>query len=412
MLFIIAFLTSSVNASEPRPCSVDEDSSVGEKVEYKPCPKFTYSPSSPTVEDAVRFDATSSYQPADGYIDEYHWFLDEHGGVDEYGTSADISFDEPGSHTVGLTVVNNRGERTYREKTIEVENTPPTAEFSYSPEPMIGRDIEFDASDSTDLEGEIKRYTWKMENRTTATGVRTTHRYEEYGEYEVELVVSDGNQTDRTTQTLIVDNVPPIPEIQFEQIPDEHTIEDEITVDASGSNDPDGGIEEYSWDFGDGTVKEGSVANHSYSTPGVYNLTLSISDGMDNSRETEEVRIINRPPVANVTYSPRSELTTGEKITFDASDSFDPDNNIDEVRWEFGSGEMAQGKVVEYSYEELGTYDVVVTVDDGTEKDRETVTVTVGPGEESADGFGFVVTLVSLLAVSVLIGRHRGQVDT
>lgn len=412
ILFLITSLATPANASEPAPCSINEESSVGEEIEYKPCPQFTYSPKSPTAADTVQFDATSSYQPADGSLNEYFWYFGESGGADETGVTTQTSFNEPGNHTVGLTVVNNRGQRTYYERTIQVVNTPPTAEFSYSPEPMIEQEIEFDASDSTDIEGSITEYRWDLGDGTTATGIRTIHEYDEYGEYDVVLTVSDGEYIDNISRTVVVDNVPPVPEINFKQIPDELTVDDEIAVNATGSHDPDGdGIESFLWRFGDGNRKQGYVANHSYSAPGMYNITLEVDDGMDSAQKAEEIRVINRPPVANLTYSPQEDLTVGGNITFDASGSRDPDNNIKELHWEFGNGETAQGEVVEHSYEELGTYEVTLTVDDGRSTDEETTTVTVGPGGESANGFGVFIALLSVLMTSVLIGRFSYYSD-
>jgi len=409
-LLLAPLLVSPINASEPRPCSVNDEIIVGEKVEYRPCPKFTYSPKSPTAADTVEFDATPSYQPADGHLEEYFWYFGESGGADDSGVEAETSFKEPGNHTVGLTVVNNRGGRTYYERAIQVANTAPNAEFSYSPEPMIGQEIEFDASDSTDLEGDITEYRWDLGNGTTATGIRTIHEYDEYGEYEIMLTVTDGEYIDNVSRTVVVDNVPPIPEINFEQISEELTVEDEITVNAYNSYDPDDdSIGSFSWDFGDGTLKQGYVVNHSYSAPGTYNITLEVDDGMDSAQKSEEIRVINRPPTANFTYSPQEDLTVGGNITFDASGSRDPDDNIKELRWEFGNGETAKGEVVEHTYKELGTYEVTLTIDDGRNTDERTMTVTVGPGGESANGFGVIIALMSLLITSVLVGGFRSD---
>ena len=41
-----------------------------------------------------------------------------------------------------------------------------------------------------------------------------------------------------------------------------------IHFDASESNDPDGTIVAYSWDFGDGSTATGKTVNHAYSENG------------------------------------------------------------------------------------------------------------------------------------------------
>ena len=49
-----------------------------------------------------------------------------------------------------------------------------------------------------------------------------------------------------------------------------------MTFDAGGSK---GEIAEYRWDFGDGTQAKDSRVEHTFSEPGLYNVTLTVSDG-------------------------------------------------------------------------------------------------------------------------------------
>ena len=48
--------------------------------------------------------------------------------------------------------------------------------------------------------------------------------------------------------------------------------------DASESYDIDGEIAYYEWDFGDGSASEGILAEHTYSGPGSYTVTLTVMD--------------------------------------------------------------------------------------------------------------------------------------
>ncbi len=51
-----------------------------------------------------------------------------------------------------------------------------------------------------------------------------------------------------------------------------------VVFNASKSNDPDGSIVKYTWDFGDSTQASGLTAAHNYSAGGVYNVSLTVVD--------------------------------------------------------------------------------------------------------------------------------------
>ncbi|WP_369371111.1 LamG-like jellyroll fold domain-containing protein [Promicromonospora sp. Populi] len=59
----------------------------------------------------------------------------------------------------------------------------------------------------------------------------------------------------------------------------------DLTVDGSGSSDPDGPISSWAWNFGDGTTGTGAQATHTYAAPGTYTVTLTVSDGEGGSAQ-------------------------------------------------------------------------------------------------------------------------------
>jgi len=72
-------------------------------------------------------------------------------------------------------------------------------------------------------------------------------------------------------------------------------------------------------------------------------------------------------PVAKFTESAET-VYTGEVITFNASDSFDADGQIESYFWSFGDGANATGVVVGHAYSDNGIYTVRLTVTDNDNK--------------------------------------------
>lgn len=98
----------------------------------------------------------------------------------------------------------------------EETNQAPTAVFLFSPqEPKVGETINFDASSSTDSDGEIISYEWDFgdENLATSSVATTSHTYATSGEYLITLAVfDDKNASSTATATISV-----LPEILQEQ---------------------------------------------------------------------------------------------------------------------------------------------------------------------------------------------------
>ena len=91
-----------------------------------------------------------------------------------------------------------------------------------------------------------------------------------------------------TPQTLRVDNVwagppdttpPPPPENQAPVAAfTAPTTGLSVSVDGSGSADPDGSIVSYAWDFGDGSTDAGVTTSHTYAAAGTYTISLTVAD--------------------------------------------------------------------------------------------------------------------------------------
>ncbi|RME01401.1 MAG: PKD domain-containing protein, partial [Deltaproteobacteria bacterium] len=112
-----------------------------------------------------------------------------------------------------------------------------------------------------------------------------------------------------------------------------------VTFDGSRSFDPDSAkgdrIVSFQWDFGDMARAEGPLVTHVYDTPGVYTVTLTVTDQTNNqaTSETEVTVVANEAPLAEVAEG-RRRGTAGEPVSLDASASHDPDGDPLRYLWE------------------------------------------------------------------------------
>jgi PKD repeat protein len=131
---------------------------------------------------------------------------------------------------------------------------------------------------------------------------------------------------------------------------------EELAFSGAGSVDGDGQITRFEWDFGDGTTAAQPEITHTYSSPGIYEVALTVDDGaaLNNSRHQSTIDFhVNRAPRAEA--GPDRIVCPGEPVTFDAAMSVDWDGTLVEHRWDFGDGATAEGAQVVHSFEQPGS---------------------------------------------------------
>jgi PKD repeat protein len=159
------------------------------------------------------------------------------------------------------------------------KNKPPIALFEVSTRSVNeGGNVTFDASGSQDSDGEIERYQWNFGDGHTDQGVQLDHTFKGGGDFNVSLTVTD-NDGDKDVTSLMV-HVNEYPDAEGGPSKAQATIYEAVTFDASFSNDPDGSLVEFTWDFGDGAKKvtTSKAMDHSYNEIGSYNVSLVVKD--------------------------------------------------------------------------------------------------------------------------------------
>jgi len=256
----------------------------------------------PAVNQTVFFNAGFySYDP-DGYIVSWNWSFGDGtygGGGNRSGNFSDAgpypthAYATYGDFVVTLTVTDNAGLSASVSKTIHV-NVPPVAAFTISTGiGKIGTPVIFDASASTDPDGDPLNYSWSFGDGSYASGKIVSHVFATPGQYRIVLVVSDPYIGVLTSKYLAV--VPPKSPTAVIAWTPPRPIAGSTNVEFNGSNsfDPDGAITRYIWEFGDGVVGSGLTATHVYADAGTYTVELIVvdEDGIAD-RDTQTITVL------------------------------------------------------------------------------------------------------------------------
>ncbi|MFC2083201.1 PKD domain-containing protein [Candidatus Bipolaricaulota bacterium] len=156
-----------------------------------------------------------------------------------------------------------------------------------------------------------------------------------------------------------------------------------LTVNFGGtlSEDPDGDIEKFEWDFGDGTSGSGENVTHTYTAGGTFTAVLRVTDD-DGETATNNKTIYVSPaeppgPTASFTASPTSG-TSPLTVYADASTSTYDAGVISQYVWNWGDGATGYGRTASHTYFSTGsrTYTITLTVT-GTDSKTGTATKSI-----------------------------------
>ncbi|MEW5825776.1 MAG: PKD domain-containing protein [Candidatus Bipolaricaulota bacterium] len=138
-----------------------------------------------------------------------------------------------------------------------------------------------------------------------------------------------------------------------------------VTLSAAPSSDPDGDIETYTWDFGDGGQGAGGNVAHTYTAPGTYTIVLIVEDEYGATGQASKTVYVTAPepagPTAQFTASPSSG-TSPLTVTFNAAASTYEAGTIVAYDWGFGDGGTGFGQTATHTYFSAGTQTFTVTL--------------------------------------------------
>ena len=311
----------------------------------------------------------------------------------------------PGVHVFTLVVTDNLGASSFADSVTVTVNAPPVAnagpDQTVTVPPVPAQEtkagavsptaaVTLDGSASYDSDGTIVSYTWTgpvdPEDTATPTVLLVS------GDYTFSLVVTDDKGAVSVADTVEVRvNVAPHadagPDRQLNLPAGQSTVD--VTLDASGSGDPDGTISVFAWS---GTPDPADTSNPMVALgAGAHTFTLVVTDNDGAASTPDTVTIsVNAAPVANAGADRLVQLPLGATtvdVTLDASGSTDSDGTIAVYAW---TGIPDPADTVNPTVT-LGAgthvFGLVVTDDKGSTSLSDTVSIRVNaPPVASADG--------------------------
>jgi len=337
------------------------------------------------INEAVSLDASESASTNNRKL-SFNWNFGD-GTKDNKGMTTK-TYGKGGVYKVSLTV-DDESKTTCSTQIVEKNifiNEPPVAEAGPAEIlKCINTDedltVNFDASQSTDMNNDSLTYTWDFGDGEQGSGAQVTHPYSKLGNYDVKLFVKDEHNLGCGSSLDFVT-------VRINKAPKADAGEDivvcpneEVNFDGSNSFTNKKGTTTATWFFGDGSSTEGLKVSHQYAQAGKYQAHIDIEDNLNkmcpSSRDTKEV-VVNSVPT--VTIKSVSSACSGNEVEFDASSANDADGDELEYYWSFGDGTiLRRGSRVTHSYKQGGEYRVSVIVDDkkGTSCSTATANTTI-----------------------------------
>jgi PKD repeat protein len=349
-------------------------------------------------DNTINFDGSGSYDP-DGQVVTWAWDFNGDGVYNDPYTGDSKKpthlFANPGTFYVDLKVFDNESGWDVLDTKIEViiddvPNVLPTASAVATSPTSINAcgSVSFDATSSTDSDGNIVKYEWDFNGDGTyadpfngGTASKPVKMFTDVGVFNVDVRVTDnegGTDTLDTPIVVTVTNADPIAGATA-TTPTEIYGGDSVAFSGASSVDPDcDDIVSYEWDFdGDGMYGDGydggtDVAPAKvFIDDGTYDVMLRVTDGLGASDDTDSpivITVSNHPPSACAEITSSYPYWAGD-VDFSGGCSDDVDGTIVSWEWDLGAdGSYEQtGEDVVFNFPSWGLnqMQIRVTDDDG-----------------------------------------------
>ena len=315
-----------------------------------PIARFGQSDLEVIVGEEIRFNDLSLNNP-----DELTWEFGDN--TTDQGANVSKSWSSPGTFTVTLTATNDAGSDSTA-KTVTVlplPPTPPNADFTI-PTAVIPVNEPLSFTDTST--GDPTEWLWNFGDGGSSSIVQNPVRpFRAPGTYTVMLTASNAGGSSTLTRTVTVVD-PPVASFTFADD------ELEVSFNDTSTNNPT----EWEWTFGDGSSSPAQNPVKTYALPGTYTVTLTTTNEGGTSAAFVQTVTVARAPIAGFSFT-----TGGLTATFTDASTQAPTSFL----WDFDDGTTSNVRNPNHLFEDPGTYQVQLTVTNGSGSDSVTRPVTV-----------------------------------
>lgn len=331
----------------------------------QPTANFTATPIVGCAPLLVQFTSTSTGNPT-----SYQWNLGN--SATSVLANPSTTYTTPGTYTVTLTVSNSNGSNTKTVTNYITVYGAPIVSFSANDTADCPPLLANFTNTSNPVTPGAATYNWSFGDGNVSNLQNPSHNYPYPGYYNVTLVVtnSGGCVASLTKPNYIHVYTPPVADFTASNTNNCNTPASvSFTPTITGS-----GPYTYSWNYGDGGTGTGANPSHSYTTAGIYTVSLIVTDVHGCKDTMVKPSYVS---VGTLTAAFNTNPTSGcvnTPINFN-NNSIGATSNY----WDFDDGTNTTGTNPSHVYTTAGVYNVKLIVYNGNCSDSLTIPVTINP---------------------------------